>query len=263
MAVSTLLPPIPQPPHDPTSWLLDGRVGWRAARWEHLDQLPPQHALTLVSMSKRTLTEASGSFGGLTAPANVALGPDDSIYLLDTQHAQLKRFDPCTCQFVPVPCFGGVGGGPRQLRNPHGIGICSRNLFVCDTNNHRVSVFALHGFVLCGHWQPPQSAYQGTHPKLVNKWEPFDLAFDQHGNVYVTDGANGCIHCFTPNGRWEKVFAGFGSVTWIAIDCRDRIYAVVAGLAPEIRTIDATGAQASLSPADETPDLPRVPFEIE
>ena len=63
---------------------------------------------------------------------------------------------PCECRFQTVPCFGGEGQGPRQLRQPHGIGICAGNLFVCDTGNHRVSVFALHGFVLRGHWQPPQ-----------------------------------------------------------------------------------------------------------
>ena len=30
------LPPIPRPPHDPTSWLLNWRVGWRAAELQHL-----------------------------------------------------------------------------------------------------------------------------------------------------------------------------------------------------------------------------------
>ena len=65
--------------------------------------------LALVADSQRSLTEESGSFGGLTPPGNVALGPDGSIYLLDTENAQLKRFDPCECRFLPVPCFGGTG----------------------------------------------------------------------------------------------------------------------------------------------------------
>ena len=121
---------------------------------------------------RRALTEPSGSFGGLRPPANVAIGPDGSIYLLDAAKLALKRFDPCTCAFEAVPCIGGEGGEGRQWRNAHGIGICGADLYVCDTGladatagdpcadvvalrtrlraeNHRVSVFALKGLP-CG-----------------------------------------------------------------------------------------------------------------
>src|SRR5215831_16278115 len=229
MISASLLPPIPRPPHDPTSWLLNGRLGWREIKRDHISLIPPglSLALELAPGSVRVLTEASGSFGGLTTPANVALGPDGSVYVLDAASVELKRFDPCTCLFEAVPCFGGAGGGPRQLKDPHGIGICSGSLFVCDTGNHRISVFALHGFVLRAHWSPPDSAYKGPSPQLINQWEPYDLAFDGRGNVFVTDRANGAVHRFNPSGRWEGRLAGFGDPTWIATDCRDRIYVVV------------------------------------
>src|SRR5215510_10458833 len=108
MGRQILLPPIPQPPHDPTSWLLNGRAGWRAAKLDHVEELPPQQSLTLALApeSRRALTEASGSFGGLTIPANMALGPDGGVYLLDAAQTLLKRFDPCECKFQSVPCFG-------------------------------------------------------------------------------------------------------------------------------------------------------------
>jgi phage tail-like protein len=268
MAAPSLLPPIPQPPHDPTSWLLNGRVGWRAAKWDpnQIEQLVLDQSLVLALApeSKRSLTEASGSFGGLTLPGNVALGPDGSIYLLDPDKAQLKRFDPCECKFLPVPCFGGVGSGPRQLHDPHGIGICSGNLFVCDTGNHRLSVFALRGFVLRGHWQPPAVAYQPPDAQLTNPWEPYGLAFDQRGGVYVTDGVNGCIHRFSPSGGWEKCFAGFGSATWITIDCCDQIY-VVAGTPPSVCVVNANGDKTvvTLSAEELSPHFPCAPFAVD
>ena len=134
------------------------------------------------------------------------------------------------------------GDGPRQLINPHGIGICSGNLFVCDTGNHRLSVFALHGFVLRGHWQPPAAAYQAPNPVLHNTWEPFDLAFDRYGKVYVTDGANGAVHVFSASGQWQKCFSGIGSVTWIATDCGNNVFVVVTGPPDTVRRLNLDGS---------------------
>ena len=101
MNAQPLLPPIPQPPHDPTSWLLNGQAGWRDSKLERIVKIPPGQALTLEfsAESAPSLTDGNGSFGGLTVPANVALGPDGSIYLLDHTTLELKRFDPCECLF--------------------------------------------------------------------------------------------------------------------------------------------------------------------
>lgn len=260
MSAQNLLPPIPQPPHDPTSWLLNARVGWRDAKLTHVEKTPVEEALALVPLpdGSRSLTEAGGSFGGLTVPANVALGPDGSIYLLDAKTLELKRFDPCECLFKTVPCFGGEGSGARQLRNPHGIGICAGNLFVCDTGNHRLSVFSLRGFVLRGHWRP-------SNPKLTNLWEPYDVAFDGRGRVYVTDGANGCTHRFSPTGRWEMWLPGFGKATYLAIDCRDRLYVVVEGVERTVRVVDTDGHEIGTTDRPEAlaPLLPRLPFVVD
>lgn len=239
MSIAAFLPPIPQPPHDPTAWLLDARVGWQQQEQglDYVEQLPVQGSLVLTRLpaAGRSLTEASGSFGGLTLPANVVLGPDGSLYLLDRPNFSLKRFDPCDCAFKPVPCFGGAGKEPRQLREPHGIGICCGNLFVCDTGNHRLSVFSLKGLLLRGHWQPPPSAALG------NRWEPYAIACDGRGRVFVSDGVNGCVHRFAPTGRWETCLSGLGKVTWLAIDSSDRLYAVVEGVDNSVLILSSDG----------------------
>lgn len=257
-------PPIPRPPNDPTSLLLDRRVGWRAAE---LQQLITDRSLVMAPApeSQRLLTEQGGSFGGLRPPGNVALGPDGSIYLLDLENAQLKRFDPCECRFVTVPCFGGTGNGPRQLNSPHGIAICAGNLFVCDTGNHRVSVFSLREFVLRGFRQPPRAAYKGPNPALANLWEPFALAFDRLGRAYVTDGANGCVHRFSPAGHWEKCFPEFAQATWIAADCRDRISVIVAGPPARVLRLEPEDAPVAIgeAPDELMPFFPPNPLPID
>lgn len=155
------LPPVPVPPYDPSSLLLNDHVGWQAQALDGVELTPCAGALTLSLRpeAQPSLVANSGSFGGLTAPANVALGPDCRVFLLDRRRLALKVFDPCRCCFERVPCLGGRrprphpgkppapgcpeeppgacadghGGGPRQLRNPQGIAICGDTLYICDS----------------------------------------------------------------------------------------------------------------------------------
>jgi phage tail-like protein len=258
--MNNLLPVIPQPPDDPTWWLLNPRVGWHTATVLNVGQAPVNSALALAPLpgSGRSLNEASGSFGGITLPLNVALGPDNNIYLLDTKTIELKRFDPCECLFKTVPCLGGKGKGRRQLMDPHGIGICAGNLYICDTDNHRLSVFALQGFVFRAAWMPPSA-------KLNGDWKPYAIAFDGKGRVFVTDGANGCIHRFSPSGHWQTCLGGFGKVTNIAIDCEDRLYVMVEGAQNSVQVVDTNGQPLdTLSRPDQLISrFPSLPFSID
>jgi phage tail-like protein len=227
------LPRPPEPPHDPQSLLLNGTIGFRAiapAPGTLAAAIDPDCCgLTLPRLPSalRDLAEPTGSLGGLRPPSNVALGPDGGIYLLDRAQAQLKRFDPCTCRFVAVPCFGGVGVGPRQLTNPGGIAIACGNLYVADST--RVSVFALKGFVLRGHLMPPVKE---------RPWSPLSVAVDSLGRVWVGD-ANGKLHRFAPSGAWERAWPMVPAADHLAIDCRDRVYAIAVGPPSSLRVLDA------------------------
>lgn len=252
------LPPAPRPPHDPTFWLLNSRAGWHVADLDRVAVSAAGLSLTVVPGSGRVLNEPSGSFGGLVLPGNVALADDRTLWLLDGAECRLKRFDPCTCAFVPVPCLGGAGTDPRQFSMPHGIGICSGNLFLCDTGNHRLSVFTVRGLALRAFWSPPASA------GLAAPWQPYGVAFDARGRVYVSDPANGCIHRFSPAGHWQRKLDGFGGVTSIAIDCGNRLYAVLAGVS-SIRITDLEGAPVSQAtrPEEIEDRFPRLPFRVD
>jgi phage tail-like protein len=280
MIMQPQYPPVPQPPHDPTWWLLNGRVGWRAAELSRLESTRGDGSLTLavIPHSGRNLAEDSGSFGGLTVPGHVAIGPTGDIYLLDPEQRQLKHFDRCECRFRVVPCFGGPSKtadaknaeclfepsqkahpDPRRLREPRGIGIRDGDLFVCDTGNHRLVVFSLGGFVLRGFWSPPAGV------PLANTWEPYGVAFDRRGRVYVSDPANGCIHRFHRLGSYEACLSGFGPVTHVAIDCHERIYALRPGSDPPVRITDTTGRPIALPLRPEllAGDFPELPFAVD
>ncbi len=154
------MPALPVPPNDPNSLLLNLRVGWKAQAFDGVELTPCDGALVLSLQpdAQRTFVEPSGSFGGIVAPYNMAVADDGSIFLLDRCDLELKRFDPCSCRVVRVPCLGGRhrrshadnpsccgarrpngscvdghGGGPREIRNPRGIAIRGDTLYVCDS----------------------------------------------------------------------------------------------------------------------------------
>lgn len=279
------LPPPPQPPHDPHSLLLNGRLGWQQIAPAPGDRPtvidPDCCALVLppTPAALRDFAEPSGSFGGLRPPSNVALGPDGSIYLLDRAGHRLKRFDPCACAFVEVPCIAGEGGGSRQLRNPGGIAVACGNLYVCDTGldaastagdcesqaaaderlqreNHRISVFALHGFALRGHLTPPASE---------RPWRPVAVAVDSLGRLWAGD-ARGKLHRFTPHGRWERSWPMVPPPADLAVDCSDRLYIASPGTSAAIRVFDPELRPVSSQPAhpsDARMWFPRMPFEVD
>lgn len=257
--MSDFLPPIPRPPDDPTSWLLNARVGWRGAPAGTGVEIAPgtgRLALAPLPGGKRTL--ADPGLGGLVFPASVAAGPDNSVYLLDPRTPALKRFDPCECAFVVVPCFGGAGDGPRRLLDPHGIGIRAGDLFVCDTGNHRLGVFRLNGFLLRGHWRPPDG-------RLPLPWQPVAVAFDRGGRVYVADGANACVHRFTPAGRWEIFLPVGGKPVSLAIDGADRLYVARENEPNRVHVFDLEGAPVGTEERVEAlaSRFPRPPFPVD
>src|SRR6188472_509696 len=99
-SAAALLPPVPAPPHDPFTLVLDARAGWRLSGAPvDVEISPIDRALALAPPpgTARPLADPFGSFGGLVLPDNVAIGPDGVVLLLDRERALLERFDPCRC----------------------------------------------------------------------------------------------------------------------------------------------------------------------
>src|SRR5207245_9409312 len=78
------LPPVPAPPHDPFSIVLDWRAGWRmSGDVNNLELSPLDNALVLQPAPGGTaaLADDFGTFGGLVLPDNVVFGPDRILLL--------------------------------------------------------------------------------------------------------------------------------------------------------------------------------------
>ncbi|HEX4459534.1 MAG TPA: phage tail protein [Polyangia bacterium] len=223
---AALLPPVPAPPHDPLSIVLDVRAGWRSAgKPVDVEMSPLDCALALSPAPGGTaaLADGAGTFGGLVLPDNAAFGPQHLLLLLDRQTTRLLRFDPCSCAFVKLPCIAGRGSKPRELSDPGGMVTSCGNLFICDGGNARVQVFGLRGLPLRAIWRQPPAA------KLSQPWLPVAIAADVRGRLYVGDRNNGVVHVFAGSGRWLHMLDGLGAIAHLTVDRQGRLYVQVEG----------------------------------
>jgi DNA-binding beta-propeller fold protein YncE len=119
--------------------------------------------------------------------------------------------------------WGGFGSGDGQFNSPFGIGVDqSSNVFVVDTNNHRVQKFDNNGTFLTkwGH----ESAEWIRLFRL-----PSDVAIDSKGAIYVSDFGATTSHLrkLDPSGKVLRSWGqGIGDPMGVAVDAQDNLYVV-------------------------------------
>lgn len=176
------------------------------------------------------LVDALGWFGGLAAPTGTAADCGGAIYVLDPVALVVRRLDSCEECFEELPCLGGVGTLPRQVRGATGLAVSPwGDLYVADTENHRLQAFSLKGLVL--RW----IAEDATRGAGGEPWRPFDVAVRCDGRIVVTDAAHGEVHVLAADGRrlavWTEEEPGvpLAPTTHLAVDADGRAYVVQEG----------------------------------
>ena len=93
-----------------------------------------------------------------------------------------------------IKATGSIGNRPGEFDMPNGIQLSRDNeLYVCDTNNHRIQVFDkdLNFIRAIGREGDGNGCFAS----------PDDLDFDQRGNLYVADERGHRIQVLTPQGE--------------------------------------------------------------
>lgn len=170
----------------------------------------------------------------LPSPVALAAGPSGEIYITDSQLSALFVVEPGTTEAVRMPL-------QATLAQPTGVALepASGRLFVVDTGDHKVKVFARDGAFLMSFGHRGSGAGEFNFPTMI--WR------NKLGQYLVTDTLNFRIQIFDADGRYLGQFGQIGDATGhhaqpkgIASDSEGHIY-VVDSLFHSVQLFDPFG----------------------
>ena len=156
----------------------------------YVAEVASNHRVQKLAPDGTFIAEWKGPELGLYGPRRIAIGPDDSIYVVDQGHARIVKFSP-DGQLLAVWASKGTGDG--QFDDPTSVAVdpTTNKIYVADPRNKRIQVFDSNG-------------------KFLTKWsvpgwgQPVgfeDLAIDSKaGRLYASSAQMGAVLVFDLNG---------------------------------------------------------------
>ncbi len=225
-------------PVQPTFWRLDGAIGWQLSPHSHdISYDAAAGGLRLGDENATAIlpTEPGGTFGGHTRPTGLAVGPDGRLFLADPHNHVILTYTPHAAAFSPLWAARPPASppDPYTLSTPRGVAMSrDGDLVVADTGHHRLILFA---------W--PMLA--ARHIIDLGQGEPWDVAYDSVGRLYVADVFHQRIRRFDRLWREDAAYIGgageFLAPQHLAIDSQDRLL-VLDVSQRRVAALDETGA---------------------
>jgi PGF-CTERM protein len=146
--------------------------------------------------------------GQFEYPYGIAVNASGYVYVTDINNERIQEFDPSGNN---VTYWGSNGSSNRQFYTPSGIAVnASGYVYVTDTGNSRIEVFTPSGGYVTKWGSLWWWGDGGTG--IGQFMDPYGIAVNASGYVYVTDTGNSRIEVFDPSGR---NVTHWGSTAWI------------------------------------------------
>jgi DNA-binding beta-propeller fold protein YncE len=161
--------------------------------------------------------------GELAFPRAVAVNSKGQIFVSEYGlRERVQRFSPRGAKLLQVIGRSGLADG--EFNRAEGLGLDRADrLYVADSCNHRVQVFAADGRWARSYGKP------GTGPGELSY--PYDVQVDAAGNQFVCEFGNSRIQVFDAQDRPVEIIGGAGSAPgrfanpWsIALDSQGNLY---------------------------------------
>lgn len=203
-------------------WILDQITGWQDSYRKGLTLTKPEGHFTLEPLpgNARPLLDLQHE-PEFRCPAGLAKGPCEPLLVVDAATHRIKRVHMPRLRTEQIPrssaeelnvgataetlsALGREGSQPRRFRAPRGVALLpSGAIAVADTGNHRVQVFSPSPYALLQVWgasDPLGRPVSGSDQKQF--LQPWDVAADDCGTVYIVDRGNRRIQKIASDGRW-------------------------------------------------------------
>lgn len=149
------------------AWALDGTFYVSESRHTRRVQRVTRRGEPVASIGKEV-----DRCDGFQWPANLAISEAGFVFVPDSQ--RIKKFDP---EGRLVACWGALGEGPGQFRQPTGVAVGRGRVYVVDRENYRIQIFDEDGRYLTS-WQRPEGG-RWRFPQWGG------IALDGAGEVWV------------------------------------------------------------------------------
>jgi DNA-binding beta-propeller fold protein YncE len=147
-----------------------------------------------------------GGEGQFNAPWSVAVDNTRGyVYVVDSANFRAQKFDR-SGEFIMA--WGSFGNADGQFYFARGIAVDESDgaVYVVDMGNHRIQKFDTSTNFL-----PQLLVKWGTKGQEPGQfWNPWGIAVDRDGFVYVTDTGNHRVQKFDRDGNFETQWGGFG-----------------------------------------------------
>ncbi len=145
----------------------------------------------------------------LDGPAGAAAARDGTLFVTEPGLDRVLQVDPCDGSAGPMACLGGTGVAAGMLRRPRGIALGPRDLlYVADSGNHRVQVFEPSSGQVVEVWGPSGPDEEPEASADPGRFDdPWDVAADGAGFVYVVDHGNARVQRLDADGRPDLAYA--------------------------------------------------------